>query len=269
MKKLFAVLAATLICGASLLTSCSKDKEDDTDLNVSEKIIGCWISADGDGQPVATNEKVVLDFVSTTKAYMSGSFNHRPAAGSAWVDKVEHDVAIDGNKVTVTCHYDEHSSTEEIFTVTAISASEFSASLKFTLTVDGIEVFSREYPVRYVKVDADYFGAIVGLWQGRCTSEGSVFDDGQEHQWEYLADGTFHYYRQVDDQWQLSNDEYANYFVSGNLLCTRWKNAGEGQEEHREWWEIAIDGNQMHWTALRSNPDGTTYTATFEMSKVN
>ena len=267
MKKLFAVLAATLICGASLLTSCSKDKEDDTDLNVSEKIIGCWISADGDGQPVATNEKVVLDFVSTTKAYMSGSFNHRPAAGSAWVDKVEHDVAIDGNKVTITCHYDEHTSTEEIFTVTAISASEFSANLKFTLTVDGNEVYSREYPVRYVKVDADYSASIVGKWQGRCTSEGSVFDDGQEHQWEYRADGSYVYYRQDGTEWVPSGDDISEYFVAGNLLCTRWQKNGES--ENREWWEITIDGNQMHWTALRRNADGTTYTATFEMSKVN
>lgn len=48
--------------------------------------------------------------------------------------------------------------------------------------------------MRYVKVDADYTASIVGKWQGRCTSEGSVFDDGQEHQWEYKADGTYVYY---------------------------------------------------------------------------
>jgi hypothetical protein len=56
------------------------------------------------------------------------------------------------------------------------------------------------------------------------------------------------------------------YFVDGTLLCTRWIDNGQ---ENREWWEITIDGTRMHWTALRQNPDGTTFTATFEMEKVN
>jgi hypothetical protein len=29
-----------------------------------------------------------------------------------------------------------------------------------------------------------------------------------------------------------------------------------------------IDGDAMTWTALRQNDDGTTFTATFEMTKV-
>ena len=37
---------------------------------------------------------------------------------------------------------------------------------------------------------------------------------------------------------QISDDDFSDYFVAGNLLCTRWKNAGEGNEENREWWEI-------------------------------
>jgi hypothetical protein len=39
-------------------------------------------------------------------------------------------------------------------------------------------------------------------------------------------------------------------------------------QENREWWEVTIDGNKMNWTALRQNADGTTFTATFEMTKV-
>ncbi len=68
---------------------------------------------------------------------------------------------------------------------------------------------------------------------------------------------------------RFKDDEYANYFVDGILLCTRWKNAGEGQEENREWWEIeSIKDGVMKWKALRMREDGTTYTATFEMIKV-
>ena len=73
----------------------------------------------------------------------------------------------------------------------------------------------------------------------------------------------------MDGQWQLSDDVLHDYFVDGTLLCTRWKNAGEGQEEHREWWEIeSINDGVMKWKALRQREDGTTYTATFEMTKV-
>ncbi len=40
-------------------------------------------------------------------------------------------------------------------------------------------------------------------------------------------------------------------------------------EELREWWEIeSISDGVMKWTALRQREDGTTYTATFEMTKV-
>jgi hypothetical protein len=55
------------------------------------------------------------------------------------------------------------------------------------------------------------------------------------------------------------------YFVAGNLLCTRWI---EGGEENREWWEVTIDDNTMSWTALRADENGENYTATFEMKKV-
>lgn len=71
-----------------------------------------------------------------------------------------------------------------------------------------------------------------------------------------------------DDEWIPVEDEFAEYFVAGNLLCTRWKNAGEGKEEKREWWEITIDGNTMYWIALRENDNDTPYIATFEMMKV-
>ena len=69
--------------------------------------------------------------------------------------------------------------------------------------------------------------------------------------------------------WQLSDDVLNDYFIDGNLLCTRWKNAGEGQKENREWWEIeSIENGVMKWKALRQREDGSTYTATFEMTKV-
>ena len=60
----------------------------------------------------------------------------------------------------------------------------------------------------------------------------------------------------------------AEYFVDGVLMCMRWKNVGN-DIEYRESWEIAsIENGKMNWTAIRQKTDGSTYTATFQMSKV-
>ena len=78
MKKYFGLmLAAILICGASVFTSCTVSDNPaqpaEPDLNVAEKIIGKWITAESDGKAIPTNDKVVFDFVSTPEAYVSVS----------------------------------------------------------------------------------------------------------------------------------------------------------------------------------------------------
>ena len=267
MKKIMnLVLAATLICGATTFTSCTNEDNPATpDLNVAEKILGKWIETDINGQPAATNAKRVYTFVSTTKAYLSASLTMRPEYGACWSDQVEATVAIDGNKVILNVHHNEHKSAVHEFTVTVINESEFTAIRKLTITVDGSVVLNDESTIRFVKQTTDYREAIVGTWEGHCTSAGSVFDDGQEHRWQYKADGTYVYYVKDGDDWVPSENTLNEYFVDGTLLCTRWIDQGQ---ENREWWEINIDGDKMNWTALRQKEDGTTFTATFEMKKV-
>jgi hypothetical protein len=182
-----------------------------------------------------------------------------------WATQTENDVAINGNKMTLTSPPNQHETVVDELTVTAINNSELIANRKLTVTVNGKVVISEDQLVRYEKVTADYRDAIVGTWQGHCTSAGSVFDDGQEHRWEYKADGTYVFYVKDGDNWVPSANTLNEYFVDGTLLCSRWIDQGQ---ENREWWEITINGNKMNWTALRENPDGTTYTATFEMTKV-
>ena len=236
------------------------------DLKVAEKILGKWIVADIDGQTASTNAKLVYTFVSATKAYMSASFTNKPESGTVWSEQVEADVTISGNKVTLTMHPSENKTVVDEFTVTSIDANVFSANFKVTATVDGAVIYSNERTVRFEKVPTDYKADIVGTWQGHCTSAGSIFDDGQEHRWQYNADGTYVYYVKDGNNWVPYEGNTLNeYFVDGNLLCTRWIDQGQ---ENREWWEITIDGDKMNWTALRQNPDGTTFTATFEMTKV-
>ena len=236
------------------------------DLNVAEKIIGKWMPAELDGKPVQTDKKSVYTFVSATKAYMSVSTNPQQGEETVWNDQKELDVAISGNTMTLTNHSDEHTTMVEEFCFTAISGSEFTANHKITVTNDGATVLSNEGVIHFAKVTADYSEAVLGTWEGHCTSEGSVFDDGQEHRWQYNADGTYVYYVKDGDNWVPYEGNTLNeYFVDGNLLCTRWIDLGQ---ENREWWEITINGDKMNWTALRENPDGTTFTATFEMTKV-
>jgi len=260
------MLAAILICGVTVFTSCSKDDNSVTpNLNIPEKIIGKWIISDKDGLPMPTNRTNVFTFVSATKAYMSASLNARPEVNPEWMDNIEANVTINGNLMTLTLHADEHKTMVHEFIVTDINATEFTANHKVTVTVDGNVMFVDEDVIRLTKVTADYRTAIVGTWEGHCTSEGSVFDDGQEHRWQYNADGTYVYYIKDGDNWVPSANTLNEYFVDGTLLCSRWIDQGQ---ENREWWEINIDGDKMNWTALRQKEDGSTFTATFEMKKV-
>ena len=268
------VLAAILICGASVFTSCTVSDNPaqpvEPDLNVAEKIIGKWITAESDGKAILTNEKVVLDFVSTTEAYVSLSIQDRTAEDTPWRDREEIDVEINGNDVILFHSPKPGMNVTVDLHVESITDATLIAKRIVTIRQDGGLVKSTENIIRYEKLNVDYRNAICGMWEGRMTSEQSVYGDVEDHRWEYMTDGTFNFFRKVDDQWQISDDDFSDYFVAGNLLCTRWKNAGEGNEENREWWEIeSIENGVMKWKALRQKEDGTTYTATFEMTKVN
>ena len=271
MKKYFnLMLAAILICGASVFTSCTSNDDNPatSDLNVAKKIIGKWITASVDGKDLPTNDKMVYNFISTSEAYISASFSARPDFEAQWIYLSKADVVIAGNKVTITHHPDEQQTVRQEFTITAINDNEFTANMHVKITANGNSIEADDV-VRFTKVKVDYSAEIIGMWEGHSTgAEGSEFDDDENHRWEYLLDGTFNYFHK-NDLWQISDDEYADYFVAGNLLCTRWKNAGEGNEEHREWWEIeSIENGVMKWKALRQREDGSTYTATFEMKKI-
>ena len=277
MKKFFNwMLAAILICGASVFMSCTNGNGDnpvvpvEPDLNVAEKIIGKWMVAERDGEPALTNEKNVFTFLSATKAYQSVSRVDYDETKPKWRAKEECDMTIDGNTVTLLSH---SSNIDKVFTlnIKSIDDNNMSCNFKIVIMKDGEVRNTIEDTRIYRRVTADYSADIIGMWEGYSTGEeGSEFDDGENHRWEYMTDGSFNYFHKVDGQWQISDDDYADYFVDGNLLCTRWKNAGAGNEEHREWWEIeSIENGVMKWKALRQKEDGTTYTATFEMKKID
>lgn len=260
MKKILALLVLATI----VFAGCTKDKV----TNLEEQIIGKWVKSEINGQPAPTNEKIVFTFLSATEAIRSGSMNNQPNTDGLWADYTRFDININGQTITSTTHYNEHHSNELTLVVKSINNNEFTADLKLAVVIDGVEVYSKEETDRFVKVTDDYKQAVLGTWEGHVTSEQSEYDDYLEHRWQYNADGTYVYYNKDGNNWIPNPLNTLNeYFVDGNLLCMRWINNGA---EYREWWNIAsIENNVMSWTALRKKDDGTTYTASFSMTKVN
>ena len=132
------MLAAILICGATVFTSClsSEDNPVGPTDNLAEKLIGKWMPVYLDGNPVVTDLKSVYTFVSTTKAYMSVSTNPQQGEETVWNDQKELDLSINGNKMTLTNHSDEHTTMVEEFNITEVpSASKNSPATTARLSL--------------------------------------------------------------------------------------------------------------------------------------
>ena len=255
------MLAAILICGATTFTSCTNEDNPATpDLNVAEKILGKWMTAEIDGNPALTDEKSVFTFVSTTKAFACASKNTFSESNRRWSVNREYDVEINGNNVKLTSHSSGSSTLIKEFSITSINDTEIVCRYKHTTVRDGqITSAGSEQIRRYTKIIPDYRETVLGLWECTGLTGGETFNDANARL-EFLADGTYRYYRMDDNNdWQaVTTREFQDYFVDGTLLATRWKNKGE--DELREWWEIeSLSGNEMVWTALRQNPDGSTF----------
>lgn len=255
-----------VLCGASIFTACSSDDDNkSTEKPLSEKLLGKWMISELEGQPCPTNLKAVITFVSATKAYGSLSDFY----SESWNNQTSADVVIKGNNVTLTAlenEYTKHVTVTDIYTITD---KEMTLKSDWTVYVNGAVVIHEAYDnERYVRITNDYEQDIIGTWEGKVTSQDDEHTDGEMHRWEYKSNGTYIYYNKSDDQWVENNDALAEYFVDGTLLCTRWKKTTDSKEL-REWWEIeSIKNGVMKWTALRMREDGSTYTASFEMTKV-
>ena len=256
MKKILNwVLAATLICGASVFTSCNKPSTD-----LSDKVQGKWIVADLDGEACPTSFKSVVTFESATK----GCYSISEINTMTWENRTP---------AEVTFHEDGFTAIEEdgLFTsvltatVNSITDNEMRLTTEWTLT-GGTEVLLHEfYTERWVRVADDFEQSVIGTWEAQVQNG----DNPQTWRWEFKADGTYVFsLKNGDAPWQVFEDEMSEYFVDGSLLCTRWQHTASSDEE-RDWWEIeSIQDGKMKWTALRLDENLTTHTETLELSKV-
>ena len=261
------MLVAAVLCCAAASVSCKKDSED----SLADKLMGRWMVEAANGNPIPTDEKLVVNFTSPTQAYLSALYSADPAFREVKMQKQVNDVVIDGNSVSLTHRYTLQTvmkTTFQIYTVSQIYTvhkEAFDADQALDLTLKEEEIHTVQKSVRYVKVDKDESQSIIGTWQGRCTSDGSAYDDGEEHRWQYLPDGSFVYYVKDGDNWVPGENTVSEYFVDGVLLCTRWES---GELEFQEAWEVSINDSQMNWRALRQREDGSTFTVTFEMNRI-
>jgi hypothetical protein len=238
-----------------------------TKAEVEQNIIGKWMNTAINFQNLATNEKFVYDFVSLTKAYMSASNNQNPEFPTIWNDKTELSVAIVDNHIALSGMKDEQTAFIDELIIAEMSADRMECILLHSEINDKGEMMTAPAVfTTFEKVDKDFSADVIGTWEGQVSSEQDTYGDGLLHRWEFKADGTYVYYVKDGDNWVPSANTLNEYFVAGNLLCSRWINAGT---ELREWWEIeSIENGVMKWKALRQNADGTTFTSTFEMKKV-
>ena len=263
------MLAAILICGtATMFISCAANEDNPApqpDINLAEKIVGKWMVGELNGEACPTNLKTVVTFDSPTKAYGSLSDFY----SKSWNDEVEADVKIDGNKMLITAKEDDHTTHVLDVTVSSITDTDMVLSSDWTVLVDGKEVYQEAYEEeRWERVKNDYESAFYGLWEGKVTRDLGDETNDELHRWECNPDGTYSFFDLVDDKWVEAPHYLADYFVDGTLLCTRWQDTKDS-EELREWWEIeSIKDDVFKATALRVREDGSTYTATLQMTRV-
>lgn len=238
--------------------------------NLAAKIQGKWMMAEVNGKPVLTDSKQVLTYTSDTKFNYSLSISAISDL-NIWVNHCEGRFYVNGTTLaqSVALPNDNIKFLQQL-NIISITDDEIQLMVNNETFINGKSYrITKDLKERKVRVTRDYSDDIIGTWEGRLTSDQDAHSDNQLHRWEYKSDGTFVYYRQNDQgEWVADVNTMAEYFVDGILLCSRWKNVGDDSEK-RESWEIAsIENGKMEWVALRQREDGTTYTASFSMTKV-
>ena len=230
---------------------------------LAEKLLGKWMDSEADGQHALTSDKLVVTFVSSTKAIYSTSKTDFTESQPKWSAHREYDANISGNKVILTGHPEGNAKITllEEYIVTDITATEIVCKYRHITLHDGQPqgTVAERKNIRLKKIDVDYRADIIGMWECKAISGGNTFNDANGRL-EFKADGTYNFYLKTDGgQWEMvATREFQMYFADGMLLATRWKE--QGGVELRECWEInSLKDGKMQWKALRAKEDGTTF----------
>jgi len=262
------MLAAILICGATVFTSCTSGNDDNpASDSLTEKVVGKWIHTDTDGEAVTTDMKSVYTFTKNGTA-LKGSYSMSMTGSGVWAYNQETDVTVSGNAITMTSRLADDVTSVVELTDVSVSGDDLRFTAMTTLSKDG-QVTATYGPRQehFTKVDADYTEAVVGLWEITFTSDNPEYESSEPYRELYRSDGTASFYDLIDGQWVEEETTYSEYFADGPLFCFRWQKPG--QEGRRENWEIiSCTGDEMVNKAFHRRADGSTYTITAHLKKV-
>ena len=263
------MLVAILVCGAGVFTACTSDNDDNPASNgLAEKVLGKWIHTDTDGEAVTTDMKSVYTFTKNGSA-LKGFYSMSMTESGVWAYRQETDVTTSGNTITMTSHLtDGQLSVVELTDVT-VSGDDLCFTAKTTLSKNG-QVTATYGPRQehFTRAEADYTEAVVGLWEITFTSDDPEYESFEPYRELYRADGTCSFYDLIDGQWVEEETTYCEYFADGPLFCFRWQKPE--QEGRRENWEIvSCTGGEMVNKAFHRRADGSTYTITAHLKKVD
>ena len=264
------VMAATFcICGASAFTSCSNNDDNPVvDNSLAEKIVGKWIHADTDGEAVTTDMKSVYTFTKNGSA-LKGFYSMSMTESGVWAYRQETDLTISGNTITMTSRIaDGQQSVVELTDVT-VSGDDLRFTAKTTLSKDG-QVTATYGPRQehFTRAEADYTEAVVGLWEITFTSDNPEYESSVPYRELYRSDGTASFYDLIDGQWVEEETTYNEYFSDGPLFCFRWQKTDAGIDRRENWEVVSCTGDEMVNKAFHRRADGSTYTITAHLKKV-
>ena len=262
------VLAVIIICGAGIFTSCMSDNGDNpASDSLTEKVVGKWIHADTDGETVTTDMMSVYTFAKDGTA-LKGWYSMSMTESGVWAYNQETDVAISGNTITMTSRLTDGVTSVVELTGVSVSGKDLRFTAKTTLSKDG-QVTATYGPRQehFTQTDADYTEAVVGLWEISFTSDDPEYESSEPYRELYRADGTASFYDLIDGQWVEEETTYSEYFADGPLFCFRWQKPGQ-EGRHENWEIVSCTGSEMVNKAFCRRADGTTYTITAHLTKV-
>ena len=167
MKKIMNwMFAATLICGASVLTSCSDNDDNPVGSNgLAEQVTGKWMLVDSDGQPVITDRVSVYTFVKEASG-LKACFSLAMDECQTWLYNQQTDVTVGTGSLTLTSRLANGSVAVVEMTDVSVSDGNLSFTAKTTISADGKETATygprREH---FASVSTDYKAEdITGTW---------------------------------------------------------------------------------------------------------
>lgn len=264
MKRFLIIMAAVTM----VFVSCKKENKDNNPVNppsIAEQIVGKWLYIESDGEMVETEESSITNFVmegTTLKAFTSISQKQY----DLWAYNYPTEVEIDGDKLTLKMQKDDITTVEEFTNITVSGDDLYYNSMYIVLRNDEVIEDLGPFQLHCVKVHDDYSQIILGRWEGTITSDEPGFEP-QPFCEKYLADGTNIEYALIDGQWVEVETDFAEYFVDGNLLCTRWQYPGQEEERENCILMSYIDNTLIVKEVVVRN--GNLYTQTSTLHKVN